>query len=142
MRSTTSTQSCSPVRSQWRRTSGMASQPPSGTVTFLLTDLEGSTRLWEKDPVVMKTAMVRHDELLEKAIAANDGFVFSRMGDGVAAAFATAGDAVTSAMAVKQALAVENWRTATPLKARIGLHTAEAGLVDDAGYARLPINRC
>ena len=56
--------------------------------------------------------MVRHDEILEKAIAANRGFVFSRMGDGMAAAFATAGDAVMSAIAIKQSLAQENWRTA------------------------------
>ena len=45
-------------------------QPPSGTVTFLLTDLEGSTRMWEQDPDAMKAAMVRHDEILEKAFAA------------------------------------------------------------------------
>ncbi len=51
----------------------MAAHPPSGTVTFLLTDLEGSTRMWEQDPVAMKAAMVRHDEILEKAIAANQG---------------------------------------------------------------------
>ena len=60
----------------------------------------------------------------------------------MAAAFATAGDAVTAAIAIKQALAEENWRTAAPLKARIGLHTAEAVIVDDTGYASLPINRC
>ena len=57
----------------------MAAQPPSGTVTFLLTDLEGSTRMWEQDPDAMKAAMVRHDELLENAIEASRGFVFSRM---------------------------------------------------------------
>src|SRR4051812_16883999 len=120
----------------------MTTQPPSGTVTFLLTDLEGSTRMWEQDPIAMKAAMVRHDEIVEKNIAANRGFVFSRMGDGMAAAFATAGDAVASAMAIKGALAEENWRTPAPLKARIGLHTAEAVIVDDNGYASLPINRC
>jgi len=120
----------------------MSSQLPSGTVTFLLTDLEGSTRLWEQDPDAMKVAMIRHDEILEKSIAANRGFIFSRMGDGVAAAFATAGDALASAAAIKQALAQENWRTAASLKARIGLHTAEAVIVDDSGYANLPINRC
>jgi class 3 adenylate cyclase len=49
----------------------MVEHPPSGTVTFLLTDLEASTRMWEQDPVAMKAAMVRHDELLEKTIAAN-----------------------------------------------------------------------
>ena len=120
----------------------MTAQPPSGTVTFLLTDLEGSTRMWEQDPEAMKAAMVRHDEILEKTIAANQGYVFSRMGDGMAAAFATAGNAVSAAIAVKDALADEKWRTTAPLKARIGLHTAEAVIVDDTGYASLPINRC
>ena len=52
----------------------MTAQPPSGTVTFLLTDLEGSTRMWEQDPEAMKAAMVRHDEILEKTIAANQRF--------------------------------------------------------------------
>ena len=125
--------------SQLRRTRGMTTHPPSGTVTFLLTDLEGSTRMWEQDPVAMKAAMVRHDEILEKAIAANNGYVFSRMGDGMAAAFATAGDAITSALAIERSLAEEHWRTAGPLKARIGLHTAESVIVDDTGYASLPI---
>ncbi|WP_101951351.1 NB-ARC domain-containing protein [Mycobacterium sp. 3519A] len=115
---------------------------PSGTVTFLLTDLEGSTRMWEHDPQAMRAAMVRHDEILEKTIAAHRGHVFSRMGDGMAAAFSTASDAVSAALAVKQALAEEDWRTAEPLRARIGLHTAEAVIVDDSGYTSLPINRC
>ena len=90
----------------------MAGHPPSGTVTFLLTDLEGSTRMWEQDPVAMKAAMVRHDELLEKTIAAHRGYVFARMGDGMAAAFATARDAVCAAAAFQQALAAEPWGTA------------------------------
>ena len=120
----------------------MAGQLPSGTVTFLLTDLEGSTRMWEQDPTAMKADMVRHDEILEKTIAGNRGFIFSRMGDGMAAAFATAGDAASAAVAIKDALANESWRTPVPLKARIGLHTAEAVIVDDGGYASLPINRC
>jgi class 3 adenylate cyclase len=93
----------------------MAGHPPSGTVTFLLTDLEGSTRLWEQDPEAMKAAMVRHDELLEKTIAAHDGFVFARMGDGMAAAFATASDAVSAAAAIQRSLAGEPWCTASPL---------------------------
>ncbi len=60
----------------------------------------------------------------------------------MAASFSTAGDAVTAAVAIKSALAKENWRSAAPLRARIGLHTAEVVIVDDGGYARLPINRC
>ena len=119
----------------------MAGHPPSGAVTFLLTDLEGSTRLWERNPEAMKAAMVRHDELLEKTIAAHEGFVFARMGDGMAAASATASDAVSAAAAIQRALADEPWRTARPLRARIGLHTDEAVIVD-GGYANRPINRC
>jgi predicted ATPase/class 3 adenylate cyclase len=120
----------------------MARHLPSGTVTFLLTDLEGSTRLWEQDPEAMKPAMIRHDELLEKAIAANQGDVFSRMGDGMAAVFATARDAISAAAAIQRALCDEPWRTPKALRARIGLHTDEAVIVDDGGYASLPINRC
>ncbi len=119
----------------------MAAQPPSGTVTFLLTDLEGSTRLWEHDPDAMKFAMARHDELLEEAIAANNGFVFARMGDGMAATFATAGDAVSAAAVIQQRLADESWGTASPLRARIGLHTDE-GVVVNNNYASQPVNRC
>ena len=90
----------------------------------------------------MKAAMVRHDELLEKTVAAHRGHVFARMGDGMAAAFATARDAVSAAAAFQRALAAEAWRTARPLRARVGLHTDEAVIVDDTGYASLPINRC
>ena len=119
----------------------MAGHPPSGTVTFLLTDLEGSTRLWEQDPEAMKAAILRHDELLEQAIAADHGFVFSRMGDGMAASFSTAGDAISGAAAIQRALAEEPWATASPLRARIGLHTDE-GVIVEGGYASRPVNRC
>jgi class 3 adenylate cyclase len=72
----------------------MTARRPSGTVTFLLTDLEGSTRMWEQDAEAMKPAMVRHDEILEKTFAANRGFVFSRMGDGMAVAFSAVNHAI------------------------------------------------
>lgn len=90
----------------------------------------------------MKVAMSRHDELLEKTVAAHRGHVFNRMGDGMAAAFATARDALAAAATLQQALAGEPWGTARPLRARVGLHTDEAVIVDDTGYASLPINRC
>ena len=93
----------------------MTGHPPSGTVTFLLTDLEGSTRLWEQSPDAMQAAMARHDELLEKTIAAHRGYVFARMGDGMAASFSTARDAVCAAAAFQQALAAEPWGTAAPV---------------------------
>jgi predicted ATPase/class 3 adenylate cyclase len=119
----------------------MAADPPSGTVTFLLTDLEGSTRMWEQDPDAMKAAMVRHDDLLEITIALNRGFVFARMGDGMAAAFGTAKDAISAADAIRTALADEPWDTPRPLRARIGLHTDE-GVVVNNNYASQPVNRC
>lgn len=119
----------------------MAVRPPTGTVTFLITDLEGSTRLWEQDPEAMKAAMVRHDVLVESAIAANRGYVFARMGDGMAAAFATAGDAIAAAAGIRTALAGERWPTTGPLRARVGLHTDEGVVVNDT-YASQPVNRC
>jgi class 3 adenylate cyclase len=57
--------------------------------------------MWEQDPEAMRAAMARHDELLEKTIAATQGFVFARMGDGMAAAFATAGQAIAAAAAIQ-----------------------------------------
>ncbi|KUI45986.1 hypothetical protein AU198_00100 [Mycobacterium sp. GA-1199] len=119
----------------------MTGQPPSGTVTFLMTDLEGSTRMWEQDPEAMKAAMVRHDELLEQTIAEHNGFVFARMGDGMAAAFPTAGDAVRAAATFRCLLAEEEWRSPKPLRARIGLHTDEAVVVENH-YVSEPVNRC
>jgi predicted ATPase/class 3 adenylate cyclase len=119
----------------------MEAHPPSGTVTFLLTDLEGSTRLWEQDPDAMKAAMARHDDLLEKTIAGNRGFVFARMGDGMAAAFGSAKDAVLAADRIQTSLAEEPWDTPRPLRARIGLHTDEGVVVND-NYASQPVNRC
>ena len=74
----------------------MAVGAPSGTVTFLFTDIEGSTRLWQQDEAAMRSALSRHDQLLRKVIAEHDGMVFSAMGDGMAAAFGSASAAVTA----------------------------------------------
>src|SRR3954452_8667981 len=70
---------------------------PTGTVTFLFTDIEGSTRLWETDPDAMDAALELHDELLREAVAAHGGYVFSTGGDSFAAAFSVVGDAVAAA---------------------------------------------
>src|SRR5262245_29027096 len=79
-----------------REGDGMAEQP-SGTVTFLFTDLEVSTRLWEEHPEPMQDALARHDAILRDAIAAHGGFVVKGRGDGVHAAFTTARDALAAA---------------------------------------------
>jgi len=72
----------------------MTQHPPTGTVTFLFTDIEGSTRLWEQDPDAMREALARHDVLLRKAIEAYAGYVFKTVGDAFCAAFARAPDAL------------------------------------------------
>jgi class 3 adenylate cyclase len=91
---------------------------PSGTVTFLFTDLEGSTRLWEEDPDAMRVAVARHDVLLEDAISRHAGVVFSRMGDGMAAAFASAPQGIAAAVDAQLALTDESWGAVGPLRAR------------------------
>ena len=63
------------------------SEPPTGTVTFLFTDLEGSTRLWEQRPAAMKAALARHDEILRHAVEAQGGHVVKTTGDGFHAVF-------------------------------------------------------
>lgn len=71
---------------------------PSGSVTFLFTDVEGSTRLWEEHPTEMQVALERHDAILRTAIEGHGGYVFSTAGDAFAAAFARAGDAIEAAI--------------------------------------------
>jgi predicted ATPase/class 3 adenylate cyclase len=92
---------------------------PSGVVTFLFTDIEGSTRRWESDADAMRSALLAHDELLRTAIEAHGGFLFSHTGDGVVAAFASPGSAVDAAVAAQRAL---------ELPVRMGLATGEAEL--------------
>jgi predicted ATPase/class 3 adenylate cyclase len=99
---------------------------PLGTVTFLFTDLEGSTRLWEEYPHAMRSALARHDALLRNAVEAHGGRVVKTTGDGVHAVFATAHDALDAAVAAQHALATERWGETGPLRVRIGLHTGEA----------------
>ena len=70
---------------------------PSGTVTFLFTDLESSTRLWEQFPDAMRAALARHDEILRDAVEKRDGHVVKTTGDGLHAAFALAPDGVAAA---------------------------------------------
>ena len=100
---------------------------PSGTVTFLFTDIEGSTALWERDRVAMATAVERHFALLREAAAAHGGAVFKLVGDAVQGAFPTAPDAVAAALAAQRALAGEDWpESVGPPRVRIAIHTAAA----------------
>jgi predicted ATPase/class 3 adenylate cyclase len=100
-------------------------------VTFLFTDIEGSTRLWEHHPDAMRVALARHDELLREEIEAHRGHVVKTTGDGVYAVFGTASDAVEAALAAQLALHRETWDQTGPLRVRMGLHTGAAELRGD-----------
>src|SRR5216683_2002065 len=89
---------------------------PTGTVTFLFTDVEGSTRLWEEHPEAIKAALARHDAILDHAVATHDGHIVKRTGDGVHAVFATADDGVRAATNAQRALSREMWAETGPLR--------------------------
>jgi predicted ATPase/class 3 adenylate cyclase len=115
-------------------------RPPSGTVTFLFTDVEGSSSLWERQPAAMGTALRRHDELLRSAIEANQGLVFAVTGDGLAAVFSRAGDAVAAALEAQVAMEDEAWPDDVRLRVRMALHTGEAE-ERDGNYFGDAVNR-
>jgi predicted ATPase/class 3 adenylate cyclase len=113
------------------RVSALAAAAPSGVVTFLFTDVEGSTRRWEADADGMRAALVAHDEVLRRAIEAHGGFLFKHTGDGVCAAFASPRSAVDAAVAAQRAL---------ELAVRMGIATGEAEL-RDGDYFGAALNR-
>jgi class 3 adenylate cyclase len=104
---------------------------PSGVVTFLFTDIEGSTRRWEADADGMRSALAAHDKVLRSAIEAQDGFLFSHTGDGVAAAFASPMSAVDAAIDAQREV---------QLPVRMGIATGEAEL-RDGDYFGTVLNR-
>ncbi len=113
---------------------------PEGTVTFLFTDVESSTPLWEQQAAVMAEALARHDELTRAVIDDHDGFVFATAGDSFSAAFARATDAVAAAVDLQRVLAREHWPAATPIRVRVGVHTGEAH-ERDGDYFGPAVNR-
>jgi predicted ATPase/class 3 adenylate cyclase len=116
---------------------------PTATVTFLFTDVEGSTRLWEEHPTAMREALARHDALIEAGVEQHGGVVVRPRGEGDSrfAVFARATDAVAAAVAIQQALHGEVWPLPTPLRVRMALHTGEADLRDGDYYGSV-VNRC
>jgi class 3 adenylate cyclase len=115
---------------------------PSGTVTFLFTDIEGSTKLWEQHFRVMQAAVARHDTLLREVIERNDGHVFKTVGDAFCATFGTAPQALDAALTAQRVLRDADWESLgiAPLKVRMALHTGVAE-VRDNDYFGLPLNR-
>ena len=110
----------------------MSSNFPSGTVTFLFTDIEDSTRLWEQHPQEMLVAQARHNQILREAIQSNHGYIFQVIGDAFCAAFHTAGDAVRAAVKAQLDLHAEKWEGA-PIKVRMGIHTGKAEIQSEDG---------
>ncbi len=114
---------------------------PTGTVTFLYTDVEGSTKRWEQHPGEMKAAVEVHDAILRKAIEANGGVVFRTMGDAFCAAFSTAPQAMIAALDAQRTLFAYDWGVALgPVRVRMALHTG-LGEVRDGDYVGQHLNR-
>src|SRR5215470_5079109 len=117
---------------------------PTGTVTFLLTDIEGSTRLWETVPEAMEVALERHNSVLTEVITGHGGVVVTSRGEGDSffAAFASAVSAVQAAGACQLRLGAEAWPTGAALRVRMGLHTGDAQVQQGDYVDHTPINRC
>jgi class 3 adenylate cyclase len=113
---------------------------PSGTITLLFTDVEGSTRLWEAERDAMAAALRRHDEILRDAIEQVGGYVFKTVGDSFCAAFSAARAGLDAALAAQQDLAAQSWPTSRPIVVRMGLH---AGVCEerDGDYFGPAVNR-
>jgi predicted ATPase/class 3 adenylate cyclase len=113
---------------------------PTGTVTFLFTDVEGSTEAWEADASVMEAALARHDEVVGGVIDEHGGYVFSTAGDSFAASFARADHALSAAIEAQRRLASAEWPAPGVLRVRMGLCTGEAH-ERDGDYFGLVVNR-
>jgi predicted ATPase/class 3 adenylate cyclase len=109
---------------------------PTGTVTFLFTDIEGSTRLWQEKPDAMAIAHARHDVILRDAIESNHGYIFQIVGDSFSGAFHNAVDALNTALQAQRSLRsiISDQHSAVVLKVRMGLHTGAAEIQPDGKY--------
>jgi predicted ATPase/class 3 adenylate cyclase len=114
---------------------------PSGTVTFLFTDVEGSTRLLERHPEAYRSAIARHHTILCEAVEQNRGSVFETVGDAIYAAFASPRDAVAAALRAQHDLHGASWGEVDPLRVRMGLHTGEVERQGDH-YFGAALYRC
>ena len=102
------------------------SSPPTGTVTFLFTDIEGSTSLWESQPKLMRAALELHTATVRAAVAAHGGQVFQIIGDALHVAFSRPADGLAGALEAQRQLRSAAWGALGPLRARMGLHLGAA----------------
>ncbi len=117
-----------------------ASARPTGTVTFLFSDIEGSTQRWDRDRAAMQDAVRRHDALMRTAIAQHDGYVFKTIGDAFCAAFACVSDAIASAVDAQRALLAEDFSAVGGLRVRMAISTGTAE-ERDGDYFGPAVNR-
>jgi class 3 adenylate cyclase len=117
---------------------------PEGVVTFLLTDVEGSSRLWERDAEAMRAAVSLHDEVVERAVAASGGVrpLEQGEGDSVVVAFGQASGAVACALELQRGLHAAEWPEGCELRVRVALHSGEALLREARNYVGPVLNRC
>jgi predicted ATPase/class 3 adenylate cyclase len=99
---------------------------PTGTVTFLFTDIEGSSRLWENHGDSMASALARHDAILRETFEGRGGHIFKTIGDAFCAAFPVAASAVEAAVVAQRLLRDEPWQESVRIKVRVGIHTGSA----------------
>src|SRR6185503_19532093 len=104
---------------------------PNGTVTFLFTDIEGSTKLSQQHRDAMPSLLARHNQILHQAIEGHNGYIFQVVGDSFTAAFHSANDALNAALDAQRNLNNEAW-TPVPIKVRMGIHTGAAQLQIDS----------
>ena len=116
---------------------------PSGTITYLFTDVDGSTPLWQQHPDEMKGVMASHDSLIMSAVEANGGTVVRPRGEGdsIFAVFRRASDAVEASCQAQQLLLQETWPADISLHVRMALHTGESELREHDYYGNA-VNRC
>ncbi|HEV2879493.1 MAG TPA: adenylate/guanylate cyclase domain-containing protein, partial [Candidatus Eremiobacteraceae bacterium] len=99
---------------------------PSGTITFLFTDIEGSTKRWETHGDRMRAAVESHDSMLRAIFEAHDGYVFKTVGDAFCAAFRRPEDAFAAMLAAQQMLASQDFSAVDRLRVRAAIHTGTA----------------
>jgi predicted ATPase/class 3 adenylate cyclase len=116
----------SPTKASEQVVDRQPASPPETSPTFLFTDVEGSTRLWERYPQLMRSALARHEVILRTAIADSNGEVVKATGDGMMAVFGAPIDAVAAGIAAQRALLAEAWPQTCAIRVRMGIHTGDA----------------
>ena len=109
-----------------KRRGGAKVRAPSGTVTFLFSDIEGSTQRWDHDRAAMQEALRLHDRLMRESLAAHDGYVFKTVGDAFCAAFWTPESATAAALDAQRALGAADFSAVDGLRVRMAINTGTA----------------